>query len=169
MSIGNILKPWAFTNNTETVDAAKVNSDFDVAYAGVNDCINALNAAMGTAATLAARLGVSLNADGTIKTTALPVGSYDARTSRTIDEDDTLVAGDSVILVDTTAGDVTLTLLPAATGFPVTIINIGATGYSAIIAPDGLETILGLTEITLSNGGEPMTVTPGTATWWRKA
>jgi hypothetical protein len=167
--IGNILKPWSFTNNTEVANATKVNQDFDVAYAAINELITSSNDVAGTKSSLEARLAVSLNEDGTIKASALPVGTYDVRRTRIIDADDDMAADDSVILVDTTAGNVALTLLPAAeTNISLTIVNIGLTGNSVIITPDGTDTIMALATYPLDVGGESVRLSPdGVSNWWR--
>ena len=169
MTIASIIKPWTFTNNTESTDASKVNADFDGAYAAINELIAAVNAASGSKISLAARLAISLNDDGTIKTSALPVGTYDPRATRTVDADDEMLESDSVILVDTTAGDVVLTLLSAAATFiSPTIINIGLTGNSVIITPAVDELIMGLATYDLTVGGESVRLSPdNVSSWWR--
>lgn len=167
--IGTALKPWTFVNNTETADGVKVNQNFDVAFQVINELVTALNAASGSKVSLAARLAMSLNDDGTLKASAIPIGTYDARKTRTIDADSELTADDSIILVDTTDGDVTFTLLPAAeTTISPTIVNIGLTGHSAIIVPGEAETIMGLAEYQLGVGGESVRLSPdGVDRWWR--
>ncbi len=167
MTIGNIIKPWAFTNNTETADATKVNVDFDVLYSAVNDLINAINAASGTKATLAERLAVSINDDGTIKGGAIPVGTYDTRTTRVVTADTVVTEGDSKLLVDTTAGAITVTLPATATAVVCpTIINTAATGYEVIITPDVTDTVMTLAEVRL-NANESIELTPSANNWWR--
>lgn len=167
MTIGNILKPWAFTNNTETADATKVNVDFDVLYSSVNDLINAINTASGTKTTLDERISVSLNADGTIKGGAIPVGTYDTRTTRVVTADTVVAEGDSKLLVDTTAGDITVTLPATATAVVCpTIINTAATGYEVIIVPDVTDTVMTLDEVRL-NANESIELTPSANNWWR--
>lgn len=169
MTIGNIVKPWSFVNNTETADATKVNTNFDVAISAINDCINALNAAEGSRTSLTARLTISLNDDGTIKSSALPVGSYDPRRTRTVTESGSVLSDDATIFVDTTAGDINLTLLDSTMGVKITIVNIGLTGHNAVILPLGSDLIMGLDNYALSVGGESITLAPATALWWRVA
>jgi len=155
MTIGAIIIPYSFTNNTEVADAVKVNSNFSVVAGVTNELIVELNPAMGDMPTLADRLDVSINSNGTLKAAALPVGTYDTRTRVTVDAAYTVLVTDSIIKVDTTAGDIVVTL-PASTAAPVMplIINIGQTGYSALIEGDGTDTVLGLTQYVLSQYGE---------------
>lgn len=61
-----ITKPYTFVSKT-VADPAKVNSNFDTVVTGVNAGLGAINTAAGTKSTLANRLNVSLNADGTFK------------------------------------------------------------------------------------------------------
>ena len=67
MSITKPTKPYTFVNLTETADATKVNADFDTVYSAVDDAIDAINAADGSKTSLANRLAVSMNDDGTMK------------------------------------------------------------------------------------------------------
>lgn len=167
MTISNILKPWSFTNNTETADAVKVNADLDVAYAGVNDCISSLNAASGSKTTLADRLSVSLNADGTIKGGSLPVGTYDTRTVRVITNDTIVTELDAILMVDTTVKDITVTLPVTDTALvSPTIVNTAATGFVVHIVADVLDTVMGLASVDL-NAGESIRITPQIRKWWR--
>lgn len=168
MSIANIIKPWSFTNNTETADAVKVNQNFDTAIVGINECINELNTAEGSRGSLTARLGVSLNNDGTIKAEALPVGTYDPRTIRVVTADDVVTENDSVLLVDTTAADVALTLPSAVTALVhPTIVNDGGTGYSVIVTPEAGESVMRQDTITLGVGGESIKLAPYGTDWRR--
>lgn len=155
MTIGAILIPYSFTNNTEVADAVKVNSNFGVCAAVINELVVALNAASGSQAELANRLGVALNDDGTLKSVALPVGTYDTRTRVTVNAAYTILVTDSIIKVDTTAGDVTVTF-PASSATPVMpiIINIGQTGYSVFLEGDGTDTVMGLSQYALTQYGE---------------
>lgn len=155
MTIGAVIVPYSFTNNTEVADAVKVNSNFSVVVAVLNEVIAVLDPAYGSQASLNDRLNVSLNPDGTIKPEALPVGTYDTRTRTTVDADYTILATDSLIKVDTTAGDITVTF-PASSATPVmpTIMNIGETGYSVILVGDTTDTVMGLDEYVLSQYGE---------------
>lgn len=166
--IANIVKPYSFANLT-TAESAKVNADFDIAIAAVNEVITALNAAGGTKSSLLARLAVALNDDGSIKASALPVGTYDPRRTRVINAAASMVTDDSIILVDTTAGDIVFTLLSAAeTIISPTIVNIGLTGYKVVITPAGAETVMGLATYELTVGGESARLSPnGAANWWR--
>lgn len=155
MTIGAILIPYSFTNNTEVADAVKVNSNFSVCYSAINELIAAINAAAGSQSALANRLGVALNDDGTLRSAALPVGTYDTRTRTTVDTDYTILVTDSIIKVDTTGGDVTVTF-PASSATPVMpiVINIGQTGYSVILEGDGTDTVMGLSQYALTQYGE---------------
>jgi hypothetical protein len=166
--IAQIVKPYSFINLTKA-ESAKVNANFDVAIAAVNEVITALNAASGTKTSLTIRLAAALNDDGSIKATALPVGTYDPRRTRTISAAASMATDDSVVLVDTTDGDVVFTLLSAAaTNISPTIINIGLTGYKVVITPAGAETIMALATYELTVGGEPVRISPdGAANWWR--
>lgn len=168
MSIANILKPYAFVNNTETADAVKVNADFDVVYAGANQAINAINSAAGGQATLAARLAVGINDDGTFKAEAIPSGTKDFQTSRTLMVAGDALATDSILYVDTAAGDVDVQL-PATTGstLRLTVVNIGLTGYAVNILPDAGETVGLLESFVLSVGGESVELAPRLGNWWR--
>jgi len=141
MTIGIVIIPYSFTNNTEVADAVKVNSNFTVLAGVVNEIIAALVPANGSQASLDDRLNVSLNPDGTIKPGALPVGTYDTRTRTTVDEAYTILSTDSLVKVDTTAGDVTVTL-PASSG------------HSVILVGNGTDTVMGLDEYVLSQYGE---------------
>jgi hypothetical protein len=173
MTIANILKPWSFTNNTETADAVKVNADLDGVYAGTNEVINSLNSASGSKDSLAARLAVSLNSDGTLKATAIPVGTYDPRTVRVINaatpmDERVVTEFDSILMVDTTAGDIGVALPVTDTAVvSPTIVNTAATGYSAVITPDVTDTVMGLESVSLSVGGESIRLTPRPRNWWR--
>lgn len=155
MTIGIVIIPYSFTNNTEVADAVKVNSNFTVLAGVVNEIIAALVPANGSQASLDDRLNVSLNPDGTIKPGALPVGTYDTRTRTTVDEAYTILSTDSLIKVDTTAGDVTVTF-PAGSATPVMPIiqNVGETGRSVILVGNGTDTVMGLDEYVLSQYGE---------------
>lgn len=167
--IGTALKPWTFVNNTETADGVKVNQNFDVAFQVINELVAAINAASGSKVSLAARLAMSLNEDGTIKPSALPVGTYDSRGTRTINEDAEMTETDSIIMVDTTDGDVAFTLFPAnGTYISPTIINIGLTGNKVIVTPAGGDLIMGLGTYGLTVGGESVRLSPdGVDRWWR--
>lgn len=155
MTIGAILIPYSFANNIEIADAVKVNSNFSVVAAVVNEIIVVLDPANGTQDSLSARLDVSLNPDGTIKAEALPVGTYDVRSKRTVSVSGPVLNSDSLVKVDTTAGDVTLTFPSHATAtvMPV-IMNIGQTGYSVFIVGDATDTVMGLDEYVLTQYGE---------------
>jgi len=155
MTIGAIIIPYSFTNNTEVADAVKVNSNFSVLASGFNEIIVALNPSIGSMATLNDRLNVSLNPDGTIKPEALPEGTYDIRTRRTVTAATTILVTDSLVKVDTTAGNIVVTL-PASSAAPVmpTIMNIGETGYSVILVGDGTDLVMGLEGYVLSQYGE---------------
>lgn len=155
MTIGVIIIPYSFVNNTEVADAVKVNSNFSVCAASINELITAINAAAGSRATLYERLAVSFNADGTLKAEALPVGTYDTRNRATVDGAYTILVTDSIVKVDTTAGDVVITF-PANTATPVMpiIINIGQTGYSVLLKGDGADTVMGLAQYALTQYGE---------------
>ncbi len=155
MTIGAILIPYSFTNNTEVADAVKVNSNFGVCAAVINELVVALAPAKGSQASLDDRLNVSLHPDGTIKPEALPVGTYDTRTRVTVNAAYTILVTDSIIKVDTTAGDVTVTF-PASSATPVMpiIINIGQTGYSVFLEGDGTDTVMGLSQYALTQYGE---------------
>lgn len=166
--IGAIIIPYSFSNNTEVADAVKVNADFAVAAGAINELVAAYNNAQGTRPTLADRLAVSLNDDGSIKAEALPVGTYDVRTKRTVSSNATILNSDSVIKVDTTAGNVTVTMPPSASATVMpTIINIGLTGYSVIIMPDTTDTIQGIDQYVLSLGGEFAQFDITGTNWWR--
>ena len=168
MSIGLIIIPYTFINGTEVADGVKVNSNFSVVAAAINELVTASNDLAGTRDTLSDRLAVSLNPDGTIKASALPVGSYDTRTRRTVTEDDTITEADAVILADTTAGDITLTLPPSASAAIMpTVVNTGKTGYVVTIAPAGADTVMELTEYVLSTAGEYAQFAVDGANWWR--
>lgn len=168
MTIGAIIIPYTFTNNTETADAVKVNQDFSVVAAGVNEVIAELDAAQGTRPSLVDRLAVSLNDDGTLKANALPVGSYDTRSHREISEDDDILESDSILFVDTTAGNVTLQLPPSATAVVAPIIvNIGLTGYAVILVPDGTDTIMGVDSYNMGTAGEFAQFALSGTSWWR--
>ena len=167
MTIANILKPWSFTNNVETADATKVNADLDVVYAGTNDCIVALNAASGSKATLADRLSVSLNDDGTIKGGAIPIGTYDTRMVRVVTADTAVTEFDSILMVDTTASNITVTLPVTSTALvSPTIVNTAATGYVVHVVADVLDTVMTLASVDL-NAAESIRLTPQPGNWWR--
>lgn len=168
MTVANIAKPYTFTNNTETADATKINADFDVIISALNTVITALNAAQGSRTNLADRLSVCLNDDGSLNPVSLPDGIYDSRSSRAISADAEMVVGDSIILVDTTAGDVNLTLLATTlTTATPTIVNVGLTGYKVVILPATGEEIMGLDAYELTVGGESVKLAPTSGKWWR--
>lgn len=155
MTIGIVIIPYSFTNNTEVADAVKVNSNFTVLAGVTNEIIAALVPANGSQASLDDRLNMSLNPDGTIKPEALPVGTYDVRSKRIVDADADILNSDSLIKVDTTGGDITLTFPPHASATVMPLIqNIGETGYSVILVGDGTDTVMGLEEYVLSQYGE---------------
>lgn len=167
MTIGAIVVPYTFTNTTEVADAVKVNSNFSVVAGGVNQAITELDTAQGSRATLSDRLAVSLNPDGTLKATAIPVGTYDTRTMRSISASGTIEESDAILMVDTTAGDVTLTLPPSATAtVRPKVINVGLTGYSVIIEGDSADTVMGLTSYSLGTPGECREFTLLGTNWW---
>ena len=155
MTIGAMLIPYSFTNNTEVADAVKVNANFGILSGVTNEIIAAINPAAGTQASLENRLNVSLNPDGTIKPESLPVGTYDVRSKRIVSVSGPVLNSDSLIKVDTTAGDVTLTMPPSvsATCMPV-ILNIGSTGYSVLLLGNGTDTVQGIRPYVLSQYGE---------------
>lgn len=155
MTIGAIIIPYSFVNNTEVADAVKVNSNFSVVAGVVNEVINAINPTIGSTASLADRLDVSINPDGTLKPTALPVGTYDTRTRVTVDAAYTILITDSIVKVDTTAGDIVVTL-PSSSAAPVMpiVMNVGQTGYSVLLEGNGTDTILGMDQYVLSQYGE---------------
>lgn len=76
MSISKPTKPYTFTNITETADATKVNADFDTIYSAVNASIDELNNADGSKASLTARMAVSINDDGTLKSSVTAGGEW---------------------------------------------------------------------------------------------
>ena len=65
-AISQITVPYSFVPNTKA-ESAKVNANFTAVATGANNVIDAVNTASGTKATLAQRLAVSMNADGTFK------------------------------------------------------------------------------------------------------
>lgn len=169
MTIANIIKPWAFTNNTETADATKVNADFDTVFSGVNEVINELATAEGSRPTLTNRLSVSMNDDGTLKASALPVGTYDTRTVRVVDD----IAGavtenDSIVMVNANTANRVLTLPLAATAVvcPV-IVQLSAAGYSVVVTPHAGDTVMGLETVELAVGGESIKLAPYGTNWYR--
>jgi hypothetical protein len=125
---------------------------------------------------LAVRLDVSLNPDGTIKASALPVGTFDARSRRVLtvasvaaDPDSAqILSTDSLVIVDTTDGDVTVILPSSATAASTpTVINIGLTGYSAIVDCVGADTVMGLASYSIGTAGESHTFGLGpSSNWW---
>lgn len=66
MSISSVVKTYTFTNGT-SANATEVNADLDALVTGVNNAIGAINTAAGSKPTLDARMDVSMNADGTMK------------------------------------------------------------------------------------------------------
>ena len=168
MTIGLILIPYNFVNNTEIADAVKVNSNFSVLAQVLNEVITDMQSAAGSQASLTDRLAISLNDDGTLKPIAFPVGTFDARAKRTVDADADILNTDGTLLVDTTAGDVTVTLPPSATAMcQPTVINIGLTGYAAIVVPDGADTIMGGDSYNLGVAGEFAQFIREGSNWWR--
>lgn len=168
MTIANVNKPWSFTNNTETADASKVNQNFDALFSVLNEVINAINAASGSKDSIAARLTVSFNDDGTLKGGAIPVGTYDTRTIRVVTADTSVEETDSILLVDNSAGPIGITLPTVATALvSPTIICASNSGYAVTISPDLGDTVMGLDSVQLSVGGESIKLTPRDGNWWR--
>lgn len=168
MTIANINKPWSFTNNTETADASKVNQNFDSLFAVLNEVINAINAAAGSQDSIAARLSVSFNDDGTLKGGAIPIGTYDPRTIREVSADTAVDETDSILWVDNSAGPIVITLPEAATALvSPTIICGSSSGYAITISPNLGDTVMGLDTVELSVGGESIKITPEGSNWWR--
>ena len=165
--IGLIIIPYSFVNGT-IADGVKVNSNFSVVTGGINEIAGLLNDCAGSRDSLTSRLAVALNADGTLKATAIPESSYDTRTRRTVAEDDTITEADAVILADTTAGDITLTL-PASASASVmpTVLNTGLTGYAVNIVPAGADTIMEQASYVLSVAGEFAQFAVDGTNWWR--
>lgn len=168
MTIATVNKPWSFTNNTETADANKVNANFDTLFSVLNEVINAINAAAGSKDSIAARLSVSFNDDGTLKGGALPVGTYDTRTIRVVDADTTVEETDSILLVDNSGGPIGITLPSVDTALvSPTIICSSNSGNAVTISPDLGDTVMGLESVQLSVGGESIKLTPQDGNWWR--
>jgi hypothetical protein len=166
--IGLIIIPYSFTNNIEVADAVKVNSNFSTMAAAINEVITSIEGTAGTQATLTARLAISLNDDGTLKPYAFPIGTFDTRVKRTVSANTDITNNDSLILVDTSAGDVTVTLPPTIDAFAQpTIVNIGKTGYAVIVTPDGTDLVLGGTEYQLTQAGEFVQFAREGSDWWR--
>lgn len=165
--IGPILKPYSFTNNVDTVDAVKVNSNYDVVYSGANDVITELNTASGTRTSLTDFLSISHNTDGSIKSGSLPDGTFDVRQVQTEDADYTVVDGNSVIMVATTAADITVTLPDASTALQrVKVVKTTADANTVIIAPSGSDTIMEGTQYVITLQGESAEIVPLGTNWW---
>ena len=77
--MNNITKPHTFVIST-VADPTEVNANFDTAYTGVNNVIDALNAASGSKNSIDERLDVALNEDGTIKVGTVISGNTTAPT-----------------------------------------------------------------------------------------
>jgi hypothetical protein len=73
MTIAKLTKPNTHVN-TELADANDVNENDDAVVARINTIIDSLNLSEGTKTSLAERLNVSLNADGTLKAGAATFG-----------------------------------------------------------------------------------------------
>lgn len=168
MTIASVNKPWSFTNNTETADANKVNANFDALFSVVNELIAALNAAAGSTSSLAARLSVSFNDDGTLKGGAIPIGTYDPRTVRVVTADTAVEETDSILLVDNSGGPIGITLPAVDTALVSPTIICGSNSGNAItISPNLGDTVMGLESVQLSVGGESIKITPEDGNWWR--
>jgi len=81
------------------------------------------------------------------------------RKLNTVTADYTLDGNDQVVLVDATAGPVTITLQPAASmrGKTVTVTKIDATANTVTVVPDGTDLISGATSEVLTAQFESFT------------
>ncbi len=78
----------------------------------------------------------------------------------------TATPDDDFILVDTSGGNVTISLQPSANfSKPLTIKNIGEN--SVIIDPDGSETIDGSATLTISTEGQSIELAPDGSNWYK--
>ena len=75
MAITKPVKPNTFVGGTQAI-ADEANENFDILYSKSGEVIDNVNAAAGSKTTLAGRLGVALNADGTLKTTVTAGGEW---------------------------------------------------------------------------------------------
>jgi hypothetical protein len=147
MSLPAVIKPYTFTNNVETADAVKVNSDFDIAYAG----INALNSWTSSQASYLQTI----------------LGDH---VVRVITASDIVAANDNILLVDASAGDVNLTLLSGAGLISLGLVVVKTDSHMDkavnLVAAAG-DTVMGQTQISLTVPGEFIRIASYNQAWWR--
>ena len=94
--------------------------------------------------------------------------SYQAfKSIKTVTASETLDLFDDTVLVDTTSGDVTLTLPTAAssTGKQYSVTKSAGASNDAIVDPNGAETIGGETSIKLPSIGDRITFQSNGTSW----
>jgi hypothetical protein len=74
------------------------------------------------------------------------------RSVTTVSANTTLLSSAQIVLVDTSSGDVTITLPSAAAAAEITIKNIGTATHQVIIDGSGAQTIDGSLTVELANG-----------------
>lgn len=124
-AISTVTIPYVFVPNT-TAASAKVNANFTAVATGANAVIGAVNTAAGSKATLAQRLNVSMNADGTFRNvTGVTAGSewqrpallhtYSTTTKFTVTGDQTDIYLGNRRIKATLAGGISYSEVAAAT------------------------------------------------------
>lgn len=100
-----------------------------------------------------------------IKRTAV-AESGTVREQRTITANATLVSNDSVVFIDATSGDITVTLVNAsAGGKQLDLIRTDSSGNTVTIDPFSTQTISGQATRTIAVGGSMSIISDG-SNWW---
>jgi hypothetical protein len=105
MSINKPVKPYTFTGGAgQTALASEVNADFDTLYTKESEVIDNINAAAGSSLTLAQRLTVAMNDDGTLRSPVTGSGEWILPTGLTfayVDTDTFTATGDRTAIYTT--------------------------------------------------------------------
>lgn len=103
-----------------------------------------------------------LKKDGTQTNTA----GHIEKTTRITTSPYTVLSTDYIIYVDTDGGAITVNLPAGVEGTTYKIINVGSSGNSATVAPNGSETVRGGATLVLTDGQQAYITYNATEKWW---
>lgn len=123
--MNNITKPHTFVIST-AANPTEVNANFDTAYTGINNVIDALNDASGSKNSIDERLDVALNEDGTIKAGTVISGNTTSSALKITQEG----TGNALLVEDSASTDTSAFVI--ANDGKVIVSGIGPYGSSLV-------------------------------------